>query len=66
MIGAGSSPERCRWFWYAADPLLPFVPFVPPEAPFVDALPDGPAPLDDADVRRGDRRRSVVGILLQL
>jgi hypothetical protein len=46
--------------------LLPFVPIAPAEAPLADPLPDEPAPFAGADVRRGDRRRSVVGILLQL
>jgi hypothetical protein len=67
MIGAGSSPERCRVPWWPVDPFgLPF-----PD-PFVLRVPfDADVPLDavcveGADARRGDRRRSVLGILLQL
>jgi len=68
MIGAGSSPERCRLPWWPADPFgLPFpAPFVVLRAPFDVDVPFDAVCVEGADARRGDRRRSVLGILLQL
>jgi hypothetical protein len=68
MIGAGSSPDRCRVPWWPADPFGPPLPapFVVLRVPFDVAAPFDAVCVEGADARRGDRRRSVLGILLQL